>query len=157
MEFKGVIQSVVLACTFVSAGSVWAQSLANRPLPNRRGTIQGELIYPSNVILAQRVCARHVETAQETCVETSQNQARYSLAVQSGIYQVFATACKRSYEREQKCVDGYGDQHAYYNAFVQCGLTYQCLQQTTDNSPILIKVDSGMTIEGVNPHDWYSN
>lgn len=155
MKYPVVISRVWFACVLavIAPISALAQPDWNS---NGSGMIQGELIYPSNVILAQRVCAMHLETEQETCIETKQDQAQYSLPVQAGIYKVFAIACKQRYGAKQTCVDGYRDDRAYYNAFVQCGLTYQCQQQITKNEPIVVTVKPGMKVNGVNPHDWYT-
>ena len=75
----------------------------------------------------------------------------------AGTYHVFTTACTKIYPIEKACADGYNDQRAYYNAYVDCGLTYQCQQKITINDPVSINVRAGMTRTNVNPHDWYTD
>ena len=160
MKSLGVCHSAVPICVLpisaVVIGFVPDVKAQPSPVPTDQGLIRGELIYPSDILAAQRVCAVHQKTDEETCIETAQSQAQYSLPVQSGAYQVYAIACERFYDTAKICMDGYREFRAYYNTFVECGLTYHCSQQTKDNTPIWVKVPVGQTIDGVNPQDWYT-
>ena len=155
MKSLGVCHNILLIGAFTL---VWVPHAKAQPssVAEDQGIIQGELIYPSDTLAAQRICAVHQQTAEETCVETTQSQTKYALQVPSGAYQVYAIACERFYDSAKRCMDGYRQYRAYYNAFVKCGLTFQCSQQTKDNTPIWVRVPAGQTVDGVNPQDWYT-
>lgn len=131
-------------------------TLAQTQGENRHGTIRGTLTYPSEVLLAQKVCAVNIHTKQTICTETKQSQVNFSIQIQPGTYYVFANACNESYQKDKLCTDGYSKRRAYYNTYVQCGLTYQCTQTVKVNSPIPIRVDSKQIVAGIKPHDWYT-
>jgi hypothetical protein len=120
------------------------------------GTIYGTVIYPSEVLLAQKVCAVNLQSKQETCTETRQGQRSFSLQVTPGTYHVFSKACRQSYRDNEFCKHEYRDQRAYYNQYVQCGLTYACQQKIRNKSPIPVLVKLGETVKGIKPHDWYT-
>lgn len=119
------------------------------------GTIQGELIYPSDVLPAQKVCAEDILVEKSYCTETRQNQESYRLQLPSGVYRVFAVACKvKSYEEDILCQDGYSDKRAYYTDFAICGITAEC-EEATSGYPIPFRVKPGNNLLDINPQDWY--
>lgn len=113
------------------------------------------MIFPSDVLPAQKVCAVNVQTKQTICTETKQSQVNFSIQVQAGTYHVFANACNGYYEKDKLCSDGYGKESAYYDTKVKCGLTAQCDQTIRVNSPIPVRVNSNEIVEGIKPHNWY--
>lgn len=149
--------AIISLVSLVLAGLTPMGAFAQRTTPEEPGTIKGTLIYPSYVLPAQQVCATQVESQKVFCTETSQNQSQYSIQVPSGAYHVYTTACSKVYTTEQTCADGYDTKRAYYNAYVECGLTYQCQQKVITNDPVSINVLAGVTQSNVNPHDWYTD
>jgi len=145
-----VLSAWVLVCS-----STFPTSAQNQG-QNPSGRIRGTLIFPSDVLLAQKVCAENVKTRKMICVETKQSQPNFSIQAPPGTYYVFAKVCNRSYRSNKFCSDGYGERRAYYNAYVRCGLTYQCEKSVRVNSPIPVKVNSGEIVREVKPHDWYT-
>lgn len=133
-----------------------ASSAQTIPQP-QHGIIEGILIYPGDVLPAQKVCATHLQTAEVFCIETQQSQERYRLQVPSGAYHVFTQACSTIYPMETTCADGYEAKRAYYNTYVECGLTYHCHRTVTENVPVSIDVIAGAIHTNVNPHDWYTD
>ncbi len=118
------------------------------------GTIQGTVIYPSDILPAQRVCAVNTQTRGAYCTETGEEQSQFSLPVRPGTYHVYAIAC-RDYlgQPGTNCQNrNYDDQiRAYYDEFVTCGLYANCGSKL----PISVTVRAGETVTGVSPHDWY--
>lgn len=154
MKIQLLFSSVTSACLLILINTFI--TLAQTQGQNRNGSIQGTLIYPGDILLAQKVCAINVQTKQTVCTETKQSQANFSIQVQSGTYYVFANACNKTYSRDKLCSDGYSKERAYYNTYVQCGLTYQCTQTVKVNSPIPVRVNSRHIVKGIKPHDWYT-
>jgi hypothetical protein len=118
--------------------------------------IKGTVIYPSEILPAQKVCAQNRQTQQLFCTETKQSQREFSISVKPGSYVVFATDCTKTYRRNIICRDGYRSRRAYYNEHVKCGLTFQCGQKHQKNSPIVIRIAAGQTTTNIKPHDWYT-
>ncbi|MEY2978271.1 MAG: hypothetical protein ACO31I_04250 [Prochlorotrichaceae cyanobacterium] len=148
----------------------WLKTLALLPEHPPTATLEGTVIFPSDTLPAQRICAEAIATdsqaaptsqASQTpiiCTETAEGEEEFTLAVPPGTYEVFAQRCQQSYEDRQFCSDGYVDERAYYNEYVACGITYECslkISQQT-NLPIPIQVESGQTIPNISPHDWYT-
>lgn len=150
MNLKSLFTPTLLVATFVCNTTLHADAR-----PNNSGTIQGTLIYPSDFIPAQKVCAVNIQTKKMLCVETKQDQKTYSLEVPTGTYNVFAVACQESYRTEKTCSDGYGTKRAYYNENIRCGLTYECSKKPGSQRPIPVKVNAGKVLQNVNPQDWY--
>jgi hypothetical protein len=118
--------------------------------------IKGTVIYPSEILPAQKVCAENRQTKQLFCTETKQSQQDFAIPLRAGSYVVFALECNKTYRRSIICRDGYRSRRAYYNKHVKCGLTFQCGQKHQQNSPIVIRITAGQTITNIKPHDWYS-
>lgn len=125
------------------------------PITIDHGTIEGTVIYPSEVLHAQKVCAEDITTGAEYCTETGENVGTYRLQVPPSTYYVYAIACQ-NYMRTPGiiCPVGNYDEtiRAYYNEFVTCGLHQGC----ESDALIPVTVTAGETVTGVNPHDWYS-
>lgn len=112
---------------------------------DEQGTLTGSLSFPSEVIPEMRICAVNVTTEEEICTDENINDAQYQygkgyiLDVPAGDYQVYAKIPNDPYQ-------------AYYSEAVECGLTVAC----TDHSPITVSIQTGETITGVDPQDWYN-
>lgn len=107
------------------------------------GTIEGSLIYPSDYIPDQTVCALNLETNKETCTKKNIIDKKrftsgkgYQLTLPTGNYNVY--------------VDG-GSVKIYYNEFVTCGLAYGC----PSHDPIVVQVKANQTLTNIDPQDWY--
>jgi hypothetical protein len=142
----------------------WLKTLTLSPKHPPTGTLEGTVIFPSDTLPAQRICAEAIDTDPQAsptpiiCTETAEGEEEFTLAVPAGTYEVFAQRCQQSYEDRQFCSDGYVDERAYYNEYVACGITYECsleISQQT-NFPIPVQVESGQTIPNISPHDWYT-
>ncbi len=154
MKYQILISS--LLCTAISIGNTISLALAQSGQTNAK--LKGTVIYPSEFLPAQKVCARNTQTKSLFCTETRQGQKDFTLPVSSGSYEIFARECNKVYNYNQnaRCRDGYRDRQAYYNEVVRCGLTFQCTQKFKKNRPIVVKISSGQTIGNIKPHDWYS-
>jgi hypothetical protein len=109
-----------------------------------KGSISGELGYPSEVIPALRVVAFDVNSDEYFYVETTYNQNSYQITdLPPGTYHVVAYTL------------GGGSFPAGlaggYTQSVLCGHTEEC----TDHSLIPVDVEGGLDAPNVNPNDWY--
>jgi hypothetical protein len=147
----------IVSVAIVSIVQTASPAIAQPELKIAKGLIQGTLIYPSEVLRAQEVCAVNTQSQQRSCVETKQDQRTFSIEVQPGSYVVFSQACNKTYKVDVLCSDGYLKKRAYYNEYVRCGLTYQCSKSVKVKTPISIRVQPGKIIKGIKPQDWYHN
>jgi hypothetical protein len=104
------------------------------------GVIAGALSYPSEHIPPLTVFARDVTTGRHYQVDTRQNQNAYVLLVPAGTCEVFAYP------------QGDGVFGGGYTKFVPCGQTADC----DDHSMIVVKVEAGGAVAGVDVVDWYA-
>ena len=153
-----VIGGLFLLAMGAVIGSMFSSGMKNQPevivsvsptatptsIPEEEsmGSIEGELIYPSEGIPADvGVCAELLENTNiKTCVQQTKDKkyktgVGFKIDVTPGVYYVYAT-------KEQ--------QRAYYNQFVICGLKYECKDRT--KIPVIVK--AGAVSEAM-PHDWY--
>jgi hypothetical protein len=109
-----------------------------------KGSISGELGYPSGVIPALRVAAFDVNSDEYFYVETTYNQDSYQIKdLPAGTYHVVAyTLGGGSFP---------GGQAGGYTQAVPCGLTVNC----NDHSLIPVEVEGGQNVPNVNPTDWF--
>ncbi len=94
----------------------------------------------------QRVCAEVTENAnKQYCVSVSAIEASYNLVVPEGEYYVFA----------QLQDDPTSTEKAYYTEFVRCSKegSGRCEESLSDTK-ILVTVDSGGIVQGIDPMDW---
>ena len=111
-----------------------------------RGTIEGNLGYPSEYIPAMKVCAQHVESKHIICKKlTSINYktAKYSLKLPAGNYYIFAQLLHREGDITTK-------HRAYYSEFVTCGAKVGC----PSHKHIAITVQANETLNNIDPTDW---
>ncbi len=109
------------------------------------GRISGSLGYPSEFLPAQVVCAETLTGVEVDCITTLDGQSVYELEVPPGEYYVYAELKKDM----GGALDSY---RAYYNVFVECGLSVEC----DSHENIVVKVESDSDTTGVNPVDWYN-
>ncbi len=110
------------------------------------GTIEGSLSYPSEYIPPEmQICAEDVNSSDEYCTTDHIQDSKYTfgygyqLEVPYGSYYVYAYMSDINYK-------------AYYNEFVECGMSVDC----SDHTNILVTVDSFQDhATGVDPMDWY--
>jgi hypothetical protein len=145
MKFQLAIVLFTIASTYSAANA--------QPL---NATFRGTVIYPSDILPPQKVCAENIRSKQIFCTETKQGGKEFSLSVVPGTYQIYALECQKLYRQSIACRDGYRSQRAYYNQHVICGLTYQCGQKFPKPQPLNVKIAAGQTISKIQPHDWYS-
>lgn len=143
----GIKQTVVSGITEIpqtvkaAATSIKSfETAMTKPAPAAKGTIRGHLIYPAEVLVAQRIIAFDTATMAKVAeVSTVQGQSTYQLSVPAGDYFVVA------YTLDGKLAAG-------YSQAVPCGLSVDC----TDHSLIAVTVDAGALVENINPQDWYA-
>lgn len=113
------------------------------PTPRPEGSISGQLIYPSEVVPAQRVVAFNTITGEYYWVNTVQGQTTYSISsLPEATYHVLA------YSIENPSQTFY----AAYSEFVACGLEASC----ASHALIDVEVKGGQQTTGVDPIDWYA-
>ena len=96
--------------------------------------------YPSEFIPPLRVFAYEVGTQNYFFVDTVENQPTYRIDnLPTGYYEVIA------YTLDGRLAGG-------YTQAVPCGLSVEC----TDHTLIQVPVNSGQTVTGVDPADWYA-
>lgn len=148
---------ISILVSLISIESTISSSIAKSERQPQNATLQGTVIYPSDYLPPQKVCAENVQTKRLFCSETKQQQRDFSISVKPGIYEIFARECKKSYQKDILCRDGYLLQRAYYNEHAKCGITAECAKKFKRNRPILVRIQAGETIAKIKPHDWYSN
>ena len=121
--------------------------------------IVGSLIYPSEYLPNQRVCAKETTTQTETCIDSTGQ--KYSISVPAGTYQVYVKGALDSSGK----LTPWGTL-VYYNKYVKdCMMKgypgTECQGNGVPNSfhteIILVKVETGSTVENINPWDWYAS
>lgn len=106
------------------------------------GSITGDLGYPSEYIPPQRVVAFNVFSDHYYYVDTILNQRTYEISdLPVGTYNVVAYVIEEG-----------PDFAGGYSQFVVCGMTTDC----TDHRLIDVDVYAGMTVEDVDPIDFYT-
>jgi hypothetical protein len=111
---------------------------------SERGTLTGELSYPSDYIPDDmKICAEEIRSKTLHCNARkirSRRGTRYTLPVPPGDYHVFAQTAENPGQR------------AYYSHFVNCGMNVSC----PSHERIAVTVAAGATVPRVNPQDWYA-
>ena len=129
----------------ISPNDWYAEENAFPPMPGPApsegtGSVTGSLSYPSEFIPPLRVFAFQVGSENYFYVDTVENQTTYQINdLPAGYYQVVAYILSGNYA-------------GGYTQAVPCGLTVEC----TDHTLIDVPVNSGQTVTGVDPGDWYA-
>jgi hypothetical protein len=142
--------------SFMSIGHTTLPSIAQSDRQPQNATLKGTVIYPSDYLPPQKVCAENVQTKQLFCSETRENQSEFSISVKAGTYEIFARECNTKSPAGGKCGGIYSLKRIYYNEFAKCDITAECRKKFKKNRPILVRIRSGQTITNIKPHDWYS-
>ena len=145
--------SLISSSVFLSGVSV-VTSVVNL------GSVSGYLIYPSDFIPGQNVCAKEQKTSQEFCVSTNDGQETYKINnLPKGIYQVYVKSLNSSNDKKSL------ENLVYYNQYVaDCMMkdynTPICLGEATPASYHTniynLEVREGVNLQNINPWDWYS-
>jgi hypothetical protein len=146
------ISATILGCG--AAGSIQSLmalkvlSAGDRPsvdATQRKGTITGELSYPSDFIPSDMtVCAEKPDGAPAGCTSRQRRTRKsvtYALDVAPGEYFVFARTKEMPNTK------------AYWSEFVRCGNDAACKSHTR----LLVTVPPGGKVTGIHPQDWYVN
>ena len=121
--------------------------------------ISGELIYPSEFVPNQRLCAKNLVSAAEKCIDTTGNT--YFIAVDPGKYNVYVKGVLDASGKLQEWPS-----LVYYNKYVKdCMMAgYPGTECQGDSVPasfhstiLEVAVESGKTTPNINPWDWYAN
>jgi len=150
--FFGII--VILAIVALVNSRQQQQQVKNKlaestPTPNlTTGTIKGSLSFPSEFIPENmRICAAGTTSEKEYCTidhlqgtrEEFTSGLGYEIEVPSGEYFVYASLPENP------------ERKAYYSEFVTCGYANKC----PSHQPIRVTVKAGITVDKVDPGDWY--
>ena len=130
--------------------------ITKTPQPqNLKGTITGNLSFPSEYIPELNVCAQDVETMDTTCVFTEENATTYEIEVTAAQYYIYATDgdfiayyTRCDTDLQVKC----NDESWYYEDFV-CYNDTACSLAFT---PYAAGVSAGGMATGINiMQGWY--
>ena len=143
-----VVATVFLANQKVKSENILASIPTPIPSPARlSGTIEGSIGFPSETIPEDlKVCAETLDGHTIACTDKHIDDPKYTyrvgyqLEIIPGEYYVYAT------------VPSYSEHKAYYNEFVTCGLSVNC----DSHKNIVVAVNSGETVTGIDPQDWYN-
>lgn len=129
-----------------------------RSVSSKVGNIRGSLVYPSDFVPNQKLCAKEISTSLETCIEAK--GSTYTIPVSPGVYNVYV---KGVLDKDGKLQAW--PSLVYYNKYVKdCMMeSYPGEKCKGNNVPanfhtevINVKVEAGAILENVNPWDWYA-
>ena len=151
---KNILSILIIAILILALVIVgfffWPETMTDVPAgeepvqTSSTGIIEGSLSYPSEVIPELIICAENIDNDQQHCTTEQIKDNKYTygkgykLEVPVGEYFVFA-------QREGN------DRKAYYSEYVLCGIRADC----PSHEPVVVMVDKGEIVFGVDPHDWY--
>lgn len=109
------------------------------------GTVNGqELMFPASAIPSLRISFFNPDGSLQAYTDTAPGQNHYSIDLPVGIYTVVAYSIAGN---------GFTEGTAGgYTPAVACGLSVDC----NDHSLIPITVTAGVTLDGINPNDYYA-
>lgn len=111
------------------------------------GVISGKLGYPGESIPNMKICVENLDNKKIICTQLSPreyNEGKYHWQLPIGKYFIFAKLLKA----QGKFDTNY---RAYYSEFVTCGEKSTC----QSHEPIAVTVENNMTLNNINPTDWY--
>ena len=136
-------------------------SIVTSSVVNKLGSISGYLIYPSDFIPGQNVCAKEQRTNQEFCVSTTDGQETYKINnLPQGSYKVYVQSLNTNNLNKKPL-----ENLVYYNQYVvDCMMkdydTPSCLGEAVPSSYhtniYSVEIKDGNNLENINPWDWYS-
>lgn len=148
-----VLAIIIVAISFYSAKSkLYINPLNKEPMINEEtikqpmaaSSIEGSLSFPSEVMPPMKICAEETISKNQYCTTTQIEDKKYTygkgykLELPAGDYVVYSQEIGH-------------DKKAYYSEFVTCGLRVEC----PSHKPIIVNVNDGESISGVDPQDWY--
>jgi hypothetical protein len=110
------------------------------PVPDT-GVVMGKICFPSEFIPSLTAYFQNNATGEFIEMPVAENQASYSLEIESGEYVAFAYPLEGSFSLG-----------GMYSEAVPCGLNAEC----TDHTLLAFTVLPGQTIEGIDICDWYA-
>jgi len=110
-----------------------------------KGTISGEITYPSEFLPPQRIVAFDVNDMNTHYMTEVHSGVTYSLELPPGTYYVLA------YVIDLEALGATPGLSGAYSQAVLCGLQYGC----DDHSLVPVQVNAGQTMAGIDPVDWY--
>jgi hypothetical protein len=101
-------------------------------------------IPPSIIVCAENVTSKAVYCTPDRINDFARFQTGvgYELKLQPGAYHVFSSA-----------TTALPPWRAYYSQFVTCGLDSR---RCADHTPIVVDLQAGVTLNGIDPGDWYA-
>jgi hypothetical protein len=120
------------------------------------GTISGILIYPSDFIPPQIVCAIDINTNDEFCTSSeyaATNIGKYSLDLPASNYYVYAKISDSQDLGEDILLI---NQRIWYNSNSNCIISGCGENYDEFATPSVVQVEPNQTLQDINPIDWYS-
>ncbi len=118
------------------------------PTLDKSGVVEGSLSFPSEYIPTDLTVCAETESGNKVNCSTEQikdtrftNGVGYSLMLPVGDYYIYSVS--DSFNPNYK---------AYYNEFVECGLSVNC----SSHNNILVNVSEDETVTNIDPIDWYN-
>ncbi len=158
MKFTNISKKTLLLIIFLGYGvSLFSNNKPFLAQANEGfGIIKGATSYPSDFIPAQKLCATNIETRQQHCTETEEEQGSYEIKVPPGNYIVSATLCS-SYSSTFDClsfepVDEYSEGNFFTQAS-ECQFEVDCFDRN-NITPLILSIQRGEIVSDVKI-DWY--
>jgi hypothetical protein len=151
MAYSSLSQRVVgVTSPGPSVSSTPRLSTSPTPTPPTTGDIAGTLSYPGEEIPAMTVCAVSTTDASKNyCVDHKPGTAAtFTLSAPRGTYYVYASL-------KVPQGDFTTSYKAYYNKHVTCQAAGNCAPGL-HTQYVPVTVTDGMTIDSINPTDWYA-
>jgi hypothetical protein len=143
-----VIVSATLTASASPVGAAIPTAAATMPARDffpAMGTVSGqELMFPASAMPALRIAFINLDGSLQAYTDTAPGQNHYTIELPVGSYTVVAYS-----------IAGNGFIEGTAGGFtpaVACGLNIDC----TDHSLIPITITAGLTLEGINPNDYYA-
>lgn len=138
---KGTMEAEFNQAMKITAESAQSSEATQGSKSLGTGAIRGDLSYPSEMIPPMRIVA--FSSDDSWYYVDVQNASSYEIAgLPAGTYTVVA------YPLGTEASNFSGG----YSQAVLCGLNADCI----DHTLVKVQVDSGSTLEGINPGDWYA-
>ncbi len=144
--------SAIVSATLTAAGPpliapipTEAAAIPARDFFPAMGTVSGqELMFPASAIPPLRIAFFNPDGSLQAYTDTAPGQNHYSIDLPVGTYTVVAYSIAGN---------GFNEGTAGgYTPAVACGLSVDC----NDHTLIPIAVKAGLTLEGINPNDYYA-
>jgi hypothetical protein len=126
---------------------------------NNLGKITGTIIYPSEYLPMQRVCAESLQKVEQKCIDTTSKN--FEMELPEGKYYVYVKGTLENGKFIESFDNGIAKK-VYFNKYIlQCMMKQiSCLvnnqvPQEYHTTLNVVNVETGKTIQNVNPWDWY--